>query len=170
VLNLFVVWALTGLWHGASWNFVFWGVYYFVFLLAERGFMRRALSRLPGIFSHLYVIFAVFFGWIIFRFSNMTLGWTVFLGLFGANGNGLADFAVVTQLKNNLFLLAVSIVACTPMARTLGNRLFIYSRRRPKLGSLWETAVYSLLPALMLLFSTASLVGDSYNPFIYFQF
>jgi alginate O-acetyltransferase complex protein AlgI len=116
------------------------------------------------------VIFAVFFGWIIFRFSNMTLGWTVFLGLFGANGNGLADFAVVTQLKNNLFLLAVSIVACTPMARTLGNRLFIYSRRRPKLGSLWETAVYSLLPALMLLFSTASLVGDSYNPFIYFQF
>ena len=170
VLNLFVVWALTGLWHGASWNFVFWGVYYFVFLLAERGFMRRALSRLPGFFSHLYVIFAVFFGWIIFRFSNMTLGWTVFLGLFGANGNGLADFAVVTQLKNNLFLLAVSIVACTPMARTLGNRLFIYSRRRPKLGSLWETAVYSLLPALMLLFSTASLVGDSYNPFIYFQF
>lgn len=170
VLNLFVVWALTGLWHGASWNFVLWGLYYFVFLLLERAFLRKALDRLPRAFSHIYLLAVVFSGWILFRFSDIRLGWTVFLGLFGVNGNAPADFAVTTLLKNNIFLLAVCFVACTPLVRSLGNRIAGFGRRHPRFGRVWAVVVYAAIPVLLLLLSTASLVGDSYNPFIYFQF
>lgn len=170
VFNLFVVWALTGLWHGASWNFVLWGLYYFVFLLMERTFLRRALDRLPRIVPRVYLLFVVFTGWILFRFTDIRLGWTVFLGLFGRNGAGFTDFAVTTTLKNNLFLLAAALVACTPLIKTLGNRISRYVRNRPVLGRAWQIAVYAAAPVLLLLLSTASLVGDSYNPFIYFQF
>lgn len=166
VFNLFVVWALTGLWHGASWNFVLWGLYYFVFLLIERLFLRRVLDRLPGVFSHIYLIFAVFAGWILFHFTNVGLGFTVFTGLFGGNGNALYDFVSVTLLKNNMFLLAVSVVACTPLVRNVGRA--IYDRSGG--SKLMRILRYAVVPVALLLLSTASLVGDSYNPFIYFQF
>jgi alginate O-acetyltransferase complex protein AlgI len=170
VLNLFVVWALTGLWHGASWNFVLWGLYYFVFLLIERAFLRKTLDKIPSVFSGMYLLAVVFAGWILFRFTDLRLVWTVFLGLFGANGNELSDFAVTTQLKNNLFLLVVCFVACTPLAKYIGNRIAIYGNRHPAFGKVWDIAVYGVAPIILLLLSTASLVGDSYNPFIYFQF
>ncbi len=169
--NLFVVWALTGLWHGASWNFVLWGLYFFIFLLLERLFLNRLFKNLR-IIPLIYTLLVVFVGWILFHFTEISLGWTVFLALFGANGNAASDFVTLTLLKNNIFLLAASILACTPLIKTLGNILSRQARLSsgPGFGKLWNFSVYCIIPLLLLLLSTASLVGDSYNPFIYFQF
>ena len=169
VLNLLVVWALTGLWHGAHWNFVLWGLYFFVFILIERLFLKRLFAKLH-ILPHIYLLFVVFTGWILFHFTDVRLGWTVFLGLFGANGNAGTDFVSVTLLRNNVFLLAVSAIACTPLVKTMANGAARRLRRSRAGTRLHDFAAYVLFPILLLLLSTASLVGDSYNPFIYFQF
>ncbi len=153
VLNTFVVWALTGLWHGASWNFVLWGLYWFAFLMLE-GKLR--------ILPHLYLLLVVYCGWILFRFTDVRLGWTVFRALIGANGNRLSDFLTVTALQNNLFLLLASAIACTPLVKHLSQRLERYA--------VWRGCCASLFPVLLLLLSTCALVGESYNPFLYFQF
>lgn len=167
--NLFVVWALTGLWHGASWNFVLWGLYFFVFLLLERLFLKRVFKHLKVI-PLIYTLVVVFFGWILFHFTDVKLGWTVFMSLFGANGNAMSDFVTVTLLKNNVFLLAASIIACTPLVKTLGNIISRQARSSSSFGKVWNVTVFCIIPLVLLLLSTASLVGDSYNPFIYFQF
>ncbi|MBQ9664543.1 MAG: MBOAT family protein [Oscillospiraceae bacterium] len=161
VFNTFVVWALTGLWHGASWNFVLWGLYWFVFLMIERLFLRRVLKHLR-VLPHLYLLLVVFLGWVLFRFTDIRLGWTVALGLFGLNGNALSDFVTGTILQNNLFLLLVSAVACTPLPRILSN---VLAR-----NGIWNGCRKMLVPILLLLLSTCALVGESYNPFLYFQF
>ena len=169
VLNLFVVWALTGLWHGANWNFVLWGLYFFVFIVIERLFLKKLFDKLH-VLPHIYLLFVVFAGWILFHFTDVRLGWTVFLGLFTANGNAASDFVSLTLLKNNLFLLAVSVLACTPLAKCMaagaGKRLC----RSISGERLWNLGAYIIFPILLLLLSTASLVGDSYDFFIYFNF
>ncbi len=169
VFNLFVVWALTGLWHGAHWNFVLWGLYFFVFILIERLFLKRLFAKLH-ILPHIYLLFVVFVGWILFHFTDVRLGWTVFLGLFGANGNAASDFVSITLLKNNVFLLAVSAIACTPLVKTMANGAGTRLRRSRSGERLFNLMAYIVFPIILLLLSTASLVGDSYNPFIYFQF
>ena len=169
IFNTFVVWALTGLWHGASWNFVLWGLWFFVFLILERYFLKRWLEKLPVV-SHLYLLLVVGLGWVIFRFSSVALGWTLVRSLFGANGNPLTSFAVNIQLESNLYLLAAALLAATPLARWLRDRMEALARKSNALGVVWNAAFYSLLPVVLLVLSTACLVGDSYNPFIYFQF
>ena len=169
IFNTFVVWALTGLWHGASWNFVLWGLWFFVFLILERYFLKRWLEKLPVV-SHLYLLLVVGLGWVIFRFSSVALGWTLVRSLFGANGNPLTSFAVNIQLESNLYLLAAALLAATPLARWLRDRMEAFARKSNALGVVWNAAFYSLLPVVLLVLSTACLVGDSYNPFIYFQF
>ena len=169
LLNLLIVWFLTGLWHGAHWNFVLWGLYFFVFILIERLFLKRLFAKLH-ILPHIYLLFVVFVGWILFHFTDVRLGWTVFLGLFGANGNAASDFVSITLLKNNVFLLAVSAIACTPLVKTMANGAGTRLRRSRSGERLFNLMAYIVFPIILLLLSTASLVGDSYNPFIYFQF
>ena len=161
ILNTFIVWALTGLWHGASWNFVLWGLYWFLFLMIERLFLKKLLRRLH-VLSHFYLVFIVFMGWILFRFTDIRLGWTVVLGLFGQNGNAFSDFVSVTILENNMFLLLISAVACTPLPKMISNYLAG--------NAIWSGCRKTLVPIVLLLLSTCALVGESYNPFLYFQF
>jgi len=163
VFNTLVVWALTGLWHGASWNFLLWGLWYFLFLMLERAFLGRALEKLPVI-RNLYLLLVVLLGWVLFRYSDLHVAAAVVRGMFGGNGNALSSFTTVTLAKNKIFLLLASVLACTPLARWAGAKL------DERGGSAWTAVRYGLIPALLLLLSTAALVGDSYNPFIYFQF
>ena len=169
VVNTFVVWALTGLWHGASWNFVLWGLWYFLFLMLERQLLKPWLEKTP-VLSNLYVMLVVMLGWVIFRFTNTQLLWTMVKSLFGANGNVFTDFIVEIQFKSNSILLLVSALVCTPIVPWIGKKVGQYAQTYPGLRRVWETAVYGVIPPLLLLLSTACLVGDSYNPFIYFQF
>ena len=169
VLNTFIVWALTGLWHGASWNFLLWGLWFFVFLMLERLLLKRVLEKVP-VLSNLYLLLVVLLGWVIFRFTNLELGLTLVRSLFGANGNALTTFASTVQLKSNMYLLAVSVLASTPIMKRLRQVLEPFCHRRGNLGVYWDVFFYSILPVCLLLLSVACLVGDSYNPFIYFQF
>lgn len=165
IANLFIVWFLTGLWHGASWNFVLWGLYFFVFIAAERLFLGNLLKRIPAIFSHLYLLVVVFFGWAIFRFRQPVLLTAVLGGMFGANGNPLASFEFNTIFLNYMFFLIAAVIATTPLLKAFGESCS---------SSLRTARAYNMVqmfvPPLLLLLSTAALVGNSYNPFLYFQF
>ena len=167
LLNLFIVWSLTGLWHGASWNFVLWGLYYFVFLVAEKLLLKKVFGKLK-VLPHLYALFVVMAGWVIFRFTDVRLAWQVLRNLFALNGNRFSDFIAVTVLENNLFLLIVSVVACTPLAKRFSDTMAL--RYREAGSRTWEIIRTCVIPVVLLLLATCSLVGDSYNPFIYFQF
>lgn len=163
--NTLVVWALTGLWHGASWNYVLWGLWFFLLLMLERAFLKKPLEKLPLI-SNFYLLVAVAIGWVIFRFTDFRLAAALLKTLFGANGNSLTDFTALVQLQNNSYLLLAAAVCSTPLISGGVERLngIIGSHR------IWNGILYELIPAVLLLLSTACLVGDSYNPFLYFQF
>lgn len=169
VFNTFVVWALTGIWHGASWNFALWGLWFFAFLMLERLFLKNKLDRMP-VLSNVYLLLVVSLGWVIFRYSDTRLGLTLVKSLFGLNGNPLTDFTSQIQLQSNLYLLLAAILGSTPLVHRLG--AWLKERAYGRLGTrrAWDVVFYSLIPVVLLLLSTACLVGDSYNPFLYFQF
>lgn len=166
VRNMAAVWFLTGLWHGASWNYILWGLYYLALLLLERFVIR---GRLPKVAGHLLALLAVFFGWVLFRFENFGELGTVVTGMFGLTSGGLTNLSVHTVFLQNVFLLIVCAVACTNAGTVLRKRLFASSRK-----SLTATRVFGALeaitPPLLLVLSVIALAGASYNPFIYFQF
>lgn len=167
-LNLFIVWLLTGLWHGASWNFVLWGLYFFVFLVIEKVGFSKLLEKQPQIFSRLYLLLVVFFGWILFRFSDFACIPVVLKGMFGANGNVLIDFETKTLLLGNAVFLVVAVISVTPVVPAL-KRLLSRPTKTSFAGRFY-TVSQAVLPAVLLFLSVMSLVGDSYNPFLYFQF
>lgn len=169
IFNLLVVWFLTGLWHGASWNFVLWGLYFFVFLVVEKLFLRRVLEKLPSFFTHLYLLIVVFFGWILFRFRQLPLVGTVAAGLFGLNGNAFTNYEINTLLFSHIFFLVVALLAVTPIVKYAGRFLENASKTHPVLAGV-NAVVRVAAPPLLMLLSTMALVGNSYNPFLYFQF
>lgn len=169
ILNLFVVWALTGLWHGASWNFVLWGLYYFVFLVLEKWFFKKWLDRMPSLFSRLYTLAVVVFGWVLFRFRSLSLVSVTLRGLFGACGNPFGSFEAGTVWLNYLFFLPVAIVAVTPLVHRANQGLHKLAPTNAPARVLLNTAQVAA-PIALLVLSTFALVGDSYNPFLYFQF
>ncbi len=167
-INLFVVWFLTGLWHGASWNFVLWGLYFFVFIFIEKVFLLRVLSK-DRIVSHIYLVLIVYFGWILFRFDNTGDIFTVLRGMFGMNGNAFTNFETTTLVSSNAFILVFCAVVSTPIVRKIGS-LVRYTYMDKKAVSVLYAVGRIAIPLILLLLSTAALVGDSYNPFLYFQF
>ena len=169
LFNLAVVWFLTGLWHGASWNFVLWGVYFGVLLAVERFVLGPRQERLPGAVRHGGVLVLAVFGWILFKFTDMALLGTAIKGLFGLNGNGFTSAAVGLLFKNNVYFLLFAAVACTPLGRLAHTVLRNLGRRSDILywvGAAWDV----MCPVLCLVLSAMALAGDSYNPFLYFQF
>ncbi len=160
ILNLFIVWLLTGLWHGAAYNFVLWGLYFFLILTAEKLFLGKVLSKAPRIVSHVYSIFLIMLGWAIFSFDNMAELGSFFASLFGANG------FVATEAQSSIILsyLPVCLAGCvlsTPVLKVIYSRI-----RNAKYAVVVETA----FAVLIMLLCTAALVSESYNPFIYFRF
>lgn len=167
-LNILVVWLLTGLWHGASWNFVLWGLFFCLFLVVEKLGLLKTLNKIPSVFSRTYLLTVVFFGWILFRFSDFELIPVVLKGLFGLNSNPVLDFETKTLFINNIVIIAISVLSVTPVAKNIAQML---KPKKPK--TVWSFTYASLeiiIPILFLILSTLNLVGNSYNPFLYFQF
>lgn len=168
VLNLLVAWALTGLWHGASWNFMLWGLYFFVFIALEKLFLARFLKSKP-VLAHIYLLVIVFFGWILFKFENLSDILCVLKGMFGANGNAFSDFETLTVIKNHVIILIIAIIGSTPLVKSLSAWLK-YRAVRFKGTFAAYTVLQLAVPIGLLLLSAAALVGNSYNPFLYFRF
>ena len=171
LLNLLIVWLLTGLWHGANWNFVLWGLYYGLFLILEKTLLHKLLDRLPRIFQHLYAIFVIMVGWMLFYFEGSQS--LVHVGrLFGIGTNGLFNAYCASLLSENGLLLMFAMLCATPVGRTLLTALrgHMASRLDPSRAYAVERVLKTLLLLLLLAICTVRLAGDSYNPFIYFRF
>ena len=168
IFNLFVVWTLTGLWHGASWNFVLWGLYFFVFLVLEKFVYGKLLGK-TRLLKHIYLIVIVYFGWVFFRFSDFGLMKTVLSGMFCGNGNAFMSFEITTFAVKYILFYAICVIGCTPLVKNIGAAIRKRARKNRPLFYL-DGFVQTVLPAVLVFLSVLSLVGDSYNPFLYFQF
>ena len=160
IINLLIVWGLTGLWHGAAYNFILWGLYYGVLLILEKFVYGRFLQKLPSFVQHIYTLIVVMLGWGLFYFTDMSQLGEFFVNLVNF-GNGLCGEQALTLILSYLPLLLVAAVACTPIAKKL------YLKVKDK-KYIW--IAQTAFCVIVLLISTASLVNQSYNPFLYFRF
>ncbi len=166
IRNIFVVWLLTGFWHGADWNFVIWGIYYGVLLLIEKFILGKYLKKLPSVFQHIYCMFFVMIGWNLFVFDDMGRGLDFMRALFGGYGQGMFDQETVYLLYNNMILLVILLVGSTQLPKKIGERLC-----RALAGcDAAVIVVKNVFYAAIFLLSVAWLVDASFNPFLYFRF
>ena len=166
--NLFIVWGLTGLWHGASWNFVVWGLYFGVLLGIERAFLLRWLQKLPAFIQHLYLLIAVLFSWVLFVFEDIQEGVHYAKVMLGIESNPWMDTEFLYQLTTNGVLVVIASVLSTPLFVHLWKRLI---NRSVVLQNEWmRVGMQLVFFTVILLLCTAYLVDDAFNPFLYFRF
>jgi alginate O-acetyltransferase complex protein AlgI len=151
--NLLIVWFLTGLWHGAGWNFILWGLYFFVLLSVEKLFLLPILEKLPSVFSHLYTIFFLLIGWMIFASDGLHLK-SMFVG-------NLMSTSTLYELKSNGIFLLILTICCLPIGQ-----LKIIDKCPEKI----RVCMRAVVSFALLFICIAFLVGDAYNPFLYFRF
>jgi len=159
VFNILVVWMLTGLWHGAAWNFVLWGLLYAVFLLLEK--WVPALQKLPDVLKRVYVLLVVVLGFVLFNATSLSQALGDIGGMFGFGGVPLVSAPALYYLRSYAVVFIVAIIGCTPIIRDSANRL-----EKTTVGKVLEPVMMILL----LLVCTAYLVDGSFNPFLYFRF
>lgn len=160
ILNLLIVWGLTGLWHGAAYNFVLWGLYYGLLLILEKFVLKKFLDRLPSFVQHIYTLFIIIIGWGLFYFTDVGQLGEFMVDLFNF-GNGICGDQAFNLIMSNLPMLIIAAVASTPLASMLYTR-FEHTR------FMWIPETLYCIGVLAV--STASLVNQSYNPFLYFRF
>lgn len=166
IRNIMAVWMLTGLWHGASWNFVVWGIYYACLLLIEKMFLKKLIDNAPAIISHVYCMLAVIIGWVLFASRDIESA-AAYLGVMsGASGNVLVDNAFIYYLKSNAVMLVISLLFSTGIFKEIFEPEEISDKIRTRVSH--SAAV--ILHAFILFMSTAYLVTETYNPFLYFRF
>ena len=156
--NILVVWALTGLWHGASWNFILWGVYFGILLIIEKYVLKKYLEKLPNLFRHLITIFLVIISFYIFAFDNTSNLLSFGKILFGISGNSFIDSNFIFYFKNYLIVIILACILATPIYQK-------YKERIEKKG-----LIITIIYILLFILTISYLVSDTYNPFLYFRF
>ena len=162
IRNIFVVWFLTGLWHGASWNFILWGLLFGIVLVIEKLFLQKVLDKTPNIFKHIYVLFIVMISFVIFNGENIINN---IQGLFGINNISFINSVSIHYIKNYLIILIISILTCTPLFKNIIEKLK-NNKHINKVINILEP-IYLVL---LLFIVTVYLIDNSYNPFLYFRF
>ena len=165
VRNIFIVWALTGIWHGANWTFVIWGLMFGIMLIIEKLFLTKHLEKMPSILKRIYVLFTVMISFIIFNANSIGEAWNNIIGLFGANGESLINASTVYYLKSYLVVLVIAIIGSTPLLKNIIEKLKTKTNANKIINLLEPIAMASIL-----IIVTAYLVDNSYNPFLYFRF
>lgn len=170
LLNLLIVWFLTGLWHGPSWNFVLWGLYFGVIVAAEKYTLIKVQGKIPKAVLHLYSIFVIVFGWVIFYFDDFgRLGQFIKL-IFGASGNHLCDMVVLSELSGNAYLLIAAVVCCLPVSQIIRGAYRESMKKKNAAYAVILTAGKTVCAFAFLAVSTLLLIGNTSNPFLYFRF
>ncbi len=157
VFNLFVVWFLTGVWHGANWTFLVWGLMYFVLITLEK---LTKFDKKLGRFGHVYTMFFVLLGWVIFRAVDLSQGITYILNMFGVGASGFIDEQSMYYLLENSGYFIFSIILSLPICKSLSKRIK---------GEAWDF-VYQVFLLILFIVSISFIVTSDYNPFIYFNF
>ena len=161
-LNIFTVWFLTGFWHGADWNFIFWGLFFAVLLVLEKSFYLKKLDRMKFI-PHIYKILFVLVSFVIFDSTGLTAGFKTVGDMFGFGGLPLVSAEAVYQLKSFSVLIIIGIIGSTPLIKNLAIK---FSEKLEKIANTAEPIILLALLALC----TSYLVDGSFNPFLYFRF
>lgn len=161
--NLIIVWLLTGLWHGASWNFVFWGMYYGLFIIIEKMFLLKWFENKPKITKHIYTLLIVIIGWAFFEFENMPMAITYIKTMFGLGKVPFIDSSTIYYLYTNILLFIILGISSTPILENAFRRLKTNEGK-------WSKILIPIIYMFLLFLSTAYLVNESYNPFLYFRF
>ncbi|WP_066677762.1 MBOAT family O-acyltransferase [Clostridium septicum] len=163
IRNIFVVWMLTGLWHGASWNFIVWGIYYGVILLIEKNILKEFLKRAPRIVRYIYTMVLVMTGWVLFGSENLRQALKYISVMFGMSGNPVIDTTGLYYLYTNLILFIILCLCSTPIISRIFNNIV---KRGQTKGLI--TAVF--IDFVVIIVSVAYLISQSYNHFLYFRF
>ena len=163
IRNIAIVWTLTGLWHGASWNFVFWGVYFGIILLFEKLILNSILNKIPNILRHIYTLFFVVIGWSIFYFTDIKQLIIFLKIIFGFTENKFFDFEVQNTFIENIYWLILAVVLCCPIYIVVQKKMQAFLVNQINFANL-------ILNFIFFIVSVSLLVGTTYNPFIYFRF
>lgn len=158
ILNLFVVWLLTGMWHGANWTFIAWGLMYFVILMVEK---LTGLGKKNYWWGHLYTMVLVIIGWVIFRSTGMGNAILYIKAMFGIGAKGIIDKAVWAYIAQNWIYFVFAIIGCAPVMPWIDEK--------QKDSQLWQI-VYAAGLVVCLVVSVSFICNNAYNPFIYFNF
>ncbi len=161
--NLIIVWFLTGLWHGASWNFILWGLYYGFFIILEKRFLLKALEKINISFRRVYTFLIVVIGWVFFEFESLMEISEYIKSLFFLNGLKLTDGDGIYYLYTNLILFIIIILVTTPIIENF------FEIWKNKLGK-WRSVILPMIYLILMILNTAYLVNETYNPFLYFRF
>ena len=167
LINIFIVWILTGIWHGAGWNFLMWGLWFGFWLIMEKLFLKKILSALPGIAANIYTMLVVLFGWVFFAIENGTQAWNYLKIMLGMGAAGWVQNAALFDGVENIVLFVVAVIGSTPVFAWIGRRM---SQSTNGWGIAQCRFLDKVIPAILLLASIAYIVDATYNPFLYFRF
>lgn len=157
IFNILIVWFLTGLWHGASWNFILWGLYFGILLIIEKFFLKKWLEKLPSFCQHLYALVLILFGWVIFYFTDLSLIGEAFKSLFGFNGFG--SIQILNHLQ--IFKFRTIIVFIIAILASFGLFKKVFEK---------ESTTKDIILLILFVISVITILASSYNPFVYFRF
>ncbi|NEZ47275.1 MBOAT family protein [Clostridium niameyense] len=163
IRNIFVVWMLTGLWHGASWNFIIWGIYYGIILFMEKNILKGFLQKAPKSIRHIYTMILVMIGWVLFGSENLSYALKYISVMFGISGNSFIDATGLYYLYTNLILLIVVFLCSTPIVSKIFEN--IIKRGRSK-----GLVIAAFINVGVIILSISYLINETYNPFLYFRF
>ena len=163
IRNILIVWFLTGAWHGASWNFILWGLFFGVILILEKVILLKLLKKLPTWTNYVYTAFLVLISWVIFAFEDLGKVKDYLFTMFHLNKTNIVNAEGLYYLKNYFIIIVIGLILSTPVISKLLKKL---EEKHTNIRSILITGIYIGI----LVLSTASLVSDSYNPFLYFRF
>lgn len=165
IRNILVVWMLTGLWHGASWNFIIWGIYFGVILIIEKYCLNKVLEKLPRVIRNIYTMFIVMISFIIFSSDDISSALVVIKGLFSFSSLKFSNDFIIYYIRSYGVILIGGLVLCTPLIKNVINKL-----RENKILNYIINIFEVIILVLILVVITSMLIDSSYNPFLYFRF
>ena len=165
IRNILIVWTLTGIWHGASWNFVIWGLLFGIILIIEKLWLGKFIEKLPTIIRRIYVLFIVMISFIIFNGNSLQDIWNNIIGLFGVNNLPVSNSYTIYYLRNYIIVIIIALIGATPILKNTIKKL----KQNDKIERIINI-LEPILLIILLLVITAYLVDNSYNPFLYFRF
>ena len=165
--NLFVVWSLTGIWHGANWTFIVWGLYYGVLIAIEKAFLGKILDKLPRVFRHIYLLLIVMVGWVFFRAENIIQA-TEFLKVLIGGNNLLYNNSFLTYMSSSGFMIILAMLFATPIVSKVRNIIEIKNQKLVENHLAY--CLHSMFLMILMFSIVVILINSTYNPFLYFRF